>query len=149
MEESAGPASGGLASDERGQPGPGPDHGGAAPPADPQPHQHLWDRLLNRQWVGKPCSTGPMRRGREDRLVAGVAACLAGRIGIDVIVIRIAFVVAGLLGGFGLAAYVVAWLLLPPSLERLTVAVSWGACALRPRGTLTVNIKSVSRRPGV
>jgi signal transduction histidine kinase len=54
-----------------------------------------------------------MRRGPEDRLVAGVAACLAARIGIDVIVIRVAFVVAALLGGFGIAAYVVAWLLLP------------------------------------
>ena len=113
MEESPGSASAGLASDGRGQPGPGPDHGGAAPPADPQRHRHLWDRLLRRQWVGKPCSSGPMRRRQEDRLVAGVAACLAARLGIDVIVIRIAFVVGGLLGGFGLAAYVVAWLLLP------------------------------------
>jgi len=113
VEETAGSASGGLASDERGQPGPEPDHGGAAPAADPQDHRHLWDRLLNRQWVGQPCSSGPLRRRREDRLVAGVAAGLAARLGIDVIVIRTAFVVAGLLGGFGLAAYVVAWLLLP------------------------------------
>ena len=113
VEEKAGSASPGLASDERGQPGPGPDHGRAAPPAGPQPHRHLWDRLLHRQWVGKPCTSGPMRRRREDRLVAGVAACLAARIGIDVVVIRTAFVVAALLGGFGIAAYVVAWLLLP------------------------------------
>jgi len=113
VEDSAGSASGGLASDERGQPGPGPDHGATAPPADQQHRQHLWDRLLHRQWVGKPCNTGPMRRGQEDRLVAGVAACLAARLGIDVVVIRVAFVVAALLGGFGLAAYVVAWLLLP------------------------------------
>ncbi len=54
-----------------------------------------------------------MRRAREDRLVAGVAAGLAARTGIDVTVFRIAFVVAALLGGFGVAAYVVAWLLLP------------------------------------
>ena len=113
MEETAGPASSGVASDQNGQREPGRDHRGAARPEDPQRHQHLWDRLLHRQWVGKPCSSGPMRRKQEDRLVAGVAACLAARTGIDVIVIRIAFVVAGLLGGFGLAAYVVAWLLLP------------------------------------
>jgi signal transduction histidine kinase len=113
MEETAGPASPGVASDENGQPEPGRDHRGAARPADPRRHQHLWDRLLHRQWVGKPCSGGQMRRKQEDRLVAGVAACLAARTGIDVIVIRIAFVVAGLLGGFGLAAYVVCWLLLP------------------------------------
>jgi len=112
VEETARSASPGRASGQDGQPGPGPDHRGAAPAADPQ-HRHLWDRLLRREWVGKPCSSGPMRRRREDRLVAGVAACLAARIGIDVIVIRTAFVVAGLLGGFGLAAYVVCWLLLP------------------------------------
>src|SRR6516164_8675274 len=113
MEETAGPASPGVASDQNGQREPGREHRGAARPEDPQRHQHLWDRLLHRQWVGKPCSSGPMRRRQEDRLVAGVAACLAARLGIDVIVIRIAFVVGGLLGGFGLAAYVVAWLLLP------------------------------------
>jgi signal transduction histidine kinase len=54
-----------------------------------------------------------LRREREDRLVAGVAAGLAARTGIDVTVIRIAFVVAALLSLFGVAAYVVAWLLLP------------------------------------
>ena len=45
--------------------------------------------------------------------MAGVAAGLAARTGIDVTVIRIAFVVASLLSLFGAAAYVVAWLLLP------------------------------------
>jgi signal transduction histidine kinase len=54
-----------------------------------------------------------LRRPREDRLVAGVAAGLAARMGIDVTVVRVVFVVAALLGGFGVAAYVVAWLLLP------------------------------------
>jgi len=60
-----------------------------------------------------PRTDGPLRRRREDRLVAGVAAGLAARTGIDVTVIRIAFVVASLLSLFGAAAYVVAWLLLP------------------------------------
>jgi signal transduction histidine kinase len=113
VEEIARSASPGLANGQGGHPGPGPDHGGAAPHPDPPGDRHPWRRLLDRQWVGRPCSSGPMRRGREDRLVAGVAACLAARVGIDVIVIRIAFVVAALLGGFGVAAYVVAWLLLP------------------------------------
>jgi signal transduction histidine kinase len=54
-----------------------------------------------------------LRRPQEDRLVAGVAAGLAARTGIDVTVVRVVFVVAALLGGFGVAAYVVAWLLLP------------------------------------
>src|SRR6516165_6589956 len=57
---------------------------------------------------------GPLRRAREDRLVGGVAAGLAARMGRDVTMVRIIFVVAAVLsGGFIAAAYVVAWLLIP------------------------------------
>jgi signal transduction histidine kinase/phage shock protein PspC (stress-responsive transcriptional regulator) len=56
----------------------------------------------------------PLRRAREDRLVGGVAAGLAQRIGRDVTTVRIIIVVAAVLsGGFFAAAYVVAWLLIP------------------------------------
>jgi signal transduction histidine kinase len=56
----------------------------------------------------------PLRRAREDRLVGGVAAGLAARIGRDVTTVRIIFVVAAVLsGGFFAAAYVVAWMLIP------------------------------------
>jgi signal transduction histidine kinase len=65
------------------------------------------------RWARGPRIDGPLRRRRDDRLVAGVAAGLAARTGIDVTVIRIGFVVASLLSLFGVAAYVVAWLLLP------------------------------------
>ena len=63
--------------------------------------------------MGRPRGTGPLRRAREDRLAAGLAAGIAARTGIDVTLVRLAFVVAALLGGFGVAAYVVGWLLLP------------------------------------
>jgi signal transduction histidine kinase len=63
--------------------------------------------------VGRPRGSGPLRRAREDRLAAGLAAGIAARTGIDVTLVRLAFVVAALLGGFGVAAYVVGWLLLP------------------------------------
>jgi signal transduction histidine kinase len=56
----------------------------------------------------------PLRRAREDRLVGGVAAGLAARMGRDVTTVRIIFVVAAVLsGGFVAAAYVVAWMLIP------------------------------------
>jgi len=56
----------------------------------------------------------PLRRAREDRLVGGVAAGLAARIGRDVTTVRIIFVVAAVLSvGFFAAAYVVAWMLIP------------------------------------
>jgi len=60
-----------------------------------------------------PRIDGPLRRRRDGRLVAGVATGLAARTGIDVTVIRTVFVMASLLSLFGVAAYVVAWLLLP------------------------------------
>ena len=46
-------------------------------------------------------------------MIAGVAAGLAARTGIDVTVIRIVLLVVALPSGFGVAAYLVAWLLLP------------------------------------
>ena len=65
-------------------------------------------------WLRGPASSGPLRRGRDDRLAGGVAAGLAARTGFDATVVRIAFVLATLAtGGFALAAYVLAWLLLP------------------------------------
>ncbi len=61
------------------------------------------------KWPG-----GPLRRPQEDRLVGGVAAAIAGRIGRDVTTVRIVLVVAAVLsGGFVAAAYVVAWMLIP------------------------------------
>ena len=56
----------------------------------------------------------PLRRPREDRLVGGVAAAIAARIGRDVTTVRIVLVVAAVLsGGFVAAVYVVAWMLIP------------------------------------
>jgi signal transduction histidine kinase/phage shock protein PspC (stress-responsive transcriptional regulator) len=58
--------------------------------------------------------TGPLRRPREDRLIGGVAAGIASRIGRDVTTVRIVLVVAAVLTwGFVAAVYVVAWLLIP------------------------------------
>jgi len=51
-----------------------------------------------------------------------VAAGIAARTGFNLTLIRIVFVVAALLSGFGLAAYVVAWLFLPTTDESPTIA---------------------------
>jgi signal transduction histidine kinase/phage shock protein PspC (stress-responsive transcriptional regulator) len=52
----------------------------------------------------------PFRRSRTDRVVAGVAAGIAARLRIDPIVIRLAFIVLGFAGGFGVIVYLLAWL---------------------------------------
>ena len=69
-----------------------------------------------------PPGTGPLRRTRQDRMVGGVAAGLADRRGWDVTVVRIVFVLGALVSGFGAAAYVLAWLLLPMEGEDASIA---------------------------
>lgn len=54
-----------------------------------------------------------LTRPRGDRMLAGVASGLASYTGIDVIVVRIAFVVFALLGGIGIPLYLAGWLLMP------------------------------------
>jgi signal transduction histidine kinase/phage shock protein PspC (stress-responsive transcriptional regulator) len=65
-------------------------------------------------------TTGPgsasahiLRRDRDAGWVGGVAAGIARRFGIDVSLVRLAFVVATAAGGFGLGAYLLGWILIP------------------------------------
>ena len=53
-----------------------------------------------------------------------MAAGLAARTGFDVTVVRTVFVLATLAGGFGVAAYVVAWLLVPAAGEQRSIAAA-------------------------
>jgi phage shock protein PspC (stress-responsive transcriptional regulator) len=56
----------------------------------------------------------PLRRPREGRLIAGVAAGVAEHVGMDVAIVRILFVVATIFtSGVGVAAYALAWILIP------------------------------------
>jgi phage shock protein PspC (stress-responsive transcriptional regulator) len=52
-------------------------------------------------------------RARDGRFLGGVARGLATRFGLPVAVLRLAFVLATLLGLWGLAVYVVLWVILP------------------------------------
>jgi signal transduction histidine kinase len=87
-----------------------------------------------------PRGTGPLRRARQDRMVGGVAAGLAERRGWDVTVVRIVFVLAALASGFGAAAYVLAWLLLPMAGENENIASK----AVRDRGGIKLAVALVS-----
>ncbi|MBO0837913.1 MAG: PspC domain-containing protein [Actinobacteria bacterium] len=59
--------------------------------------------------AGRP----PLRRAYYGRMLAGVAAGIADYLGVDVTLIRVAFVVATLLGGAGVPAYLACLLLIP------------------------------------
>jgi phage shock protein PspC (stress-responsive transcriptional regulator) len=58
-------------------------------------------------WVSRP------RRPHAGRKIAGVAAAIGYRYGIDPVVVRIALVVATIFGGFGVPFYLLGWLFLP------------------------------------
>jgi signal transduction histidine kinase len=75
-----------------------------------------------------PAPEGPVRRaGRsaEDRMIGGVAGGLAEHLGLEPLHVRIAFVVAAALGGFGLVLYAALWMILPvgPHLEQASPGV--------------------------
>jgi phage shock protein PspC (stress-responsive transcriptional regulator) len=72
--------------------------------------------------------TRPARRA-DDRQVAGVAAAIARRYGIDPTLVRIGFVVATLSGGIGAALYIAGWFALPEEA---------GSGAPRPRRGIAV-----------
>jgi phage shock protein C len=54
-----------------------------------------------------------LRRSRDDRVIGGVCAGLGRYLGIDPVLLRIAFVVLAIAGGGGIILYVVGWILIP------------------------------------
>lgn len=52
-------------------------------------------------------------RSRIDRVFGGVCGGLADYFGIDVSLVRLAFVLLFLLGGHGLLAYIILWIVVP------------------------------------
>ena len=58
-------------------------------------------------------SASVLRRDRSAGWLGGVCAGIARRYGVDAALVRLAFVVATAAGGFGLALYLLAWLVIP------------------------------------
>ncbi|HEX4425407.1 MAG TPA: PspC domain-containing protein [Terriglobales bacterium] len=63
--------------------------------------------------VGAVVARQRLVRPRADRKIAGVCAGFAEYFDIDVIVIRLVWVVVAFLGGTGFLAYVIAWIVIP------------------------------------
>lgn len=76
-------------------------------------HHHFW-RIAR--------SGGPIRRSTEGRMLGGVATGVSKKFGIDPNVVRLAFVLGSLASGFGVAVYVVAWVLLPTEGDTTRIA---------------------------
>lgn len=54
-----------------------------------------------------------MYRNPDGKVIAGVSAGVATYFGVDVVVIRVLFVIFTLVGGSGLLAYIILWIILP------------------------------------
>jgi phage shock protein PspC (stress-responsive transcriptional regulator) len=67
---------------------------------------------------------GALRRPFSDRMLAGVAAGLARYFGVDVTIVRIAFVVLTIVGGAGIPLYLAGLLLIPEEGSDQSIASS-------------------------
>jgi signal transduction histidine kinase len=68
--------------------------------------------------------TRRLYRRRTDRLVAGVASGLADHLDVDVMVLRIGFVITIVLGGLGVFLYAAFWAVVPQEAEGVPSAVA-------------------------
>lgn len=66
-----------------------------------------------------------LERPRSGRVVAGVASGIAEYTQVSTGLVRLAFVIASVFGGFGLLAYIVAWLLMPAEGKQEPVGKGW------------------------
>src|SRR4051812_32972446 len=58
-------------------------------------------------------SAPALRRDRDHRVVAGVCSGLGRHLGVDPLIVRVAFVAAATAGGVGVAVYLLAWIFVP------------------------------------
>ncbi|MBC7256734.1 MAG: PspC domain-containing protein, partial [Chloroflexi bacterium] len=54
-----------------------------------------------------------LRRSRTDRVIGGVCGGLAEYLALDPLLVRIFFIVFGIMTGMGVVAYMLLWLLVP------------------------------------
>src|SRR5690606_40124073 len=73
----------------------------------------------------KDSSISRPRRTVRGRVVAGVAAGIGARYGIDPVLVRVALLVATVFGGFGVTLYLIGWLLLPDERDDVSALESW------------------------
>ncbi|HUD77707.1 MAG TPA: PspC domain-containing protein [Streptosporangiaceae bacterium] len=70
---------------------------------------------------------GTLVRTRHGRMIAGVASGVAGYVGVDVVLVRIAFVVLTLVGGLGIPLYLACWVLVPDEDTAQSIATEFSS----------------------
>lgn len=65
--------------------------------------------------VGSRPSAGEWYRDLDGKMFSGVCSGLARQFGVSVTALRIAFVIAAFLGGWGILIYLALWVIMPPT----------------------------------
>jgi phage shock protein PspC (stress-responsive transcriptional regulator) len=81
-----------------------------------------------------PTARARLVRRTSHKMIAGVASGIADALGVEPVLVRIAFVVLTLFGGLGALLYVLGWLLIPPAGAGESIGM---AAARRPAGLRT------------
>jgi signal transduction histidine kinase len=90
--------------------------------------------------AGQPraATESPLRRPLDRALIGGVCAGLADRMGVEVLVVRVMTMMAATVGGVGVAAYAMAWALIPTTPDSSRSGRRPGAWRQAPLIVLTV-----------
>lgn len=75
-------------------------------------------------------------RSQKNRIIGGVAGGLGEYFGVDVVLVRLLWVLAIFLGGGGLFVYVIAWIIIPDETQAFTGPVRRTERRGRPAGTM-------------
>ena len=80
-------------------------------------------------------------RSRQNKVIAGVCGGIGEYFNIDPVLIRVLFVLLVLLQGFGILAYIIAWIIIPknPVQKDKDTKISKKASEVESRVTKTVN----------
>jgi phage shock protein PspC (stress-responsive transcriptional regulator) len=77
------------------------------------PQEDQTGQPADRPTTGLAARSRSLTRPKGDRMIAGVASGVAAYVGVDALLVRIAFAVLTIVGGVGIPLYVVCWLLIP------------------------------------
>jgi signal transduction histidine kinase len=88
--------------------------------------------------LGRSRASTRLRRPLDRALLGGVCAGLSERMGVEVLVVRVMAVMAATVGGLGVAAYALAWALMPASADGVRSGRRPGAWRQAPLIVLTV-----------
>ncbi|MGB9867700.1 MAG: PspC domain-containing protein [Bacillota bacterium] len=87
-------------------------------------------------------------RSSKNRMIAGVCGGIAEYFNVDVIVVRLIWLLLVLMGGPGIIAYIVAWIVIPPEPTEKAQSAEGTAGAEQPPEETAASTEAVEPRTG-